>query len=168
MGVSRGPWRGGLLAREDHVRLIQPGDVLLYRPSDLYGRIIAYKTWHSVAHVEVSVGLGCAVAARPKTGVDRYPLRLDATLSAVLRPVQPFDLSAALRWFEREARGLPYGWLDLLAFLGWRVDGPGMICSSFATGFLRAGGLRVFNVEPITVIAPCDFLQTELLTEVAG
>ena len=147
------------------VNALQPGDVLLYKPSGLFGRLIALKTWHALSHVEVYVGAGQSVASRDGQGVDRYPLRTDK-LAHVLRPTVDIDLSAGLRWFEREARGLPYGWWDLGSFVGLTHDGHGMVCSPFATAFLRNCGMPIFNKEPINVIAPCDFLQTNLLAEV--
>jgi hypothetical protein len=67
-------------------------------------------------------------------GVGRYPYRA-ADLAYVLRPRLPFDLSAAMAWFE-SVNGQPYGWLDLLAFVGWGGDAKGVVCSPFATQFL--------------------------------
>lgn len=144
--------------------MIQAGDVLLYRPTGLFGRVIALKTWHMIAHVEVSLGGGESVASRDGLGVGRYPHR-SADLAHVLRPVLPMDLAAALRWF-RTVEGQPYGWVDLLAFIGLTADGPGMVCSPFATEFLRAGGLPVFRSEPARFIAPFQFLTSELLRDV--
>jgi hypothetical protein len=154
------------LSFEQH-RLL-PGDVILYRGTGLYGFVIRLKTWHDVGHVEVYIGDGMAVASRAGRGrgVQQYAVRLDQAVVAVLRPTQPIDLAAGLRWFEREARGMPYGWWDLGAFIGLTHDGHGMVCSPFATAFLRASGMPIFRREPINAIAPCDFLQTNLLIDV--
>jgi hypothetical protein len=117
-----------------------------------------------VGHVEVYVGGGDAVASRNGLGVNEYPLRTRDLLH-VLRPEQPFDLIAAMAWF-RTAKGLPYGWADLLQFVGLNVNRRGIVCSPFATLFLRAGGIPVFNDEPAEKIAPFQFLTSETLSPV--
>lgn len=146
---------------------LRPGDVLLYPASSLFGKLIALKTWHSISHVEVFIGAGESVASRDGKGVARYSARLGDVKHA-LRPTQPVDLSAALRWFNANAAGQPYGWFDLLAFVGVTKDGPGMVCSSFATQFLRAGGLPIFRDEPPNRVAPFQFLTSELLRPVGA
>lgn len=147
---------------------LRPGDVILYRGTGLYGFAIRVKTWHDVGHVEVYIGDGMAVASRPGRGkgAQRYQVRLDDTVVAVLRPTQPIDLALGLARFDREMAGMSYGWSDLVAFIGLTYDGHGIVCSSCATWFLRAANLPVFNREPINAIAPCDFLQTNLLADV--
>lgn len=145
--------------------LIQAGDVLLYRGGGAYSWIIALKTWHQVSHVEVSIGDGRSAASRDGKGVGLYPHR-ESGLIHVLRPVVPFQRASAMDWYYRDANGQPYGWLDLLAFIGVKRDAPGMVCSDFATRFLRAGGVPVFNKEPARLIAPFQFLTSELLTEI--
>lgn len=144
--------------------MIQAGDVLLYKPSGLFGHIIAVKTWHPIAHVEVALSAAESVASRDGQGVGRYPHR-SKDLAHILRPIRPVDLDAALRWFQT-VKGQPYGWVDLLAFIGLKADGRGMVCSPFATDFLRAGGLPIFNGEEPRKIAPFQFLLSELLVRV--
>ena len=144
--------------------MIQAGDVLLYKPTGIFGRIIALKTWHAISHVEVSLGNGESVASRDGKGVGRYPHR-SAQLAHVLRPTLPLNLTTAMAYFDT-VKGQPYGWLDLLAFIGAKIDGPGMVCSPFATAFLRAGGLPIFRSEEARKIAPFQFLLSELLIDV--
>lgn len=145
---------------------MQPGDVLLYRPSGKFGWLIAVKTWNRISHVEVAVSAHEAVASRDGLGVGRYPLRT-AQLAHVLRPVPPFDLAAALRWFAREADGQPYGWWDLAQFMGLNVNARGVICSTFATQFLRAGGLDPFNGYDAQKVAPFFFLTSPVFVDVS-
>jgi len=144
---------------------LQPGDVLLYGPTGIFGRLIALKTWHSLSHCEVFIGGGQSAASRDGLGVAIYPARLHDAKHA-LRPTTSFNLPRALAWFTVHAKGQPYGWLDLLAFLGVSKDMPGMVCSSFATQFLRAGGVPVFRDEPANKIAPFQFVTSELLEPV--
>jgi|GEM_PF-2353222 len=144
-----------------------PGDVILYRPSGFFGRVIAIKTWHGVAHCEGYVGSGWSVASREGKGADIYRLRNDATVAHVLRPKVPCDVSSGIRWFTEHLQGEPYGWLDLLAFVGLGYDGPGVICSVALSMFYRRGcGLPLFANEPDAKIAPCTFLLSELLQDV--
>lgn len=145
---------------------MKPGDVLLYPPSSAFGKLIALKTWHSISHAEVFIGGGRSVASRDGIGVGIYPARL-GDVQHVLRPALPFDLEAAMRWFDT-VQGQPYGWRDLLHFFGIPRNGAGMVCSPFVTYFLRAGGIPVFNIEPAEKIAPFQFLTSELLIDVTG
>ncbi len=146
----------------------QPGDVLLYRPAkrSIFGWLIAVKTWNQISHVEVSIGGGESVASRDGQGVDRYPERT-SELVHVLRPTVPFDLAAALAWFEGQ-RGQPYGWLDLAAFMGWTGDAKGVVCSPFATMFLRAGGIDPFRGYPHNKVPPFLFLTSPVFVDVTS
>jgi hypothetical protein len=146
--------------------LLRAGDVLLYRPSSIFGWAIRIKTGSPCSHVEVAVGAGFSVASRDGIGVNRYPLRLDH-LGWVLRPNVPFYLGPAMDWFDKH-KGEPYGWLDLLDFFSATIDGPGMVCSPCATNFLRAGGVRVFGSFPAIRVSPRDFLTSEYLTDVTA
>ncbi len=142
------------------------GDVLLYRGTGIFSILIGFWTWHwRCSHVEVFIGDGHSVAARDGQGVGRYPLRMKG-LQYVLSPRAPLDLDAALFWFERDAKGRRYGWLDLLAFFGIPINADGLVCSPFAAKFLREGGLAIFNHEHINTIAPFTFLLSELLERV--
>lgn len=147
------------------MRILLPGDVLLYTGRGLYGRLIQIHTWHRIGHVEVAIGHGQSVASRDGIGVNQYDLRMK-DLARVLRPKVPFDLPAAMRWFEQGAKGQPYGWGDLLQFVGIPVQAPGIVCSPFATLFLRAGGVPIFNTEQAELIAPFEFELSELMTDV--
>jgi len=133
----------------------QPGDCLLYRPTGFFGRLIAIKTWHPLSHVEVYVGKGVSVASRDGEGVGYYPLRLEQ-LAYVLRPTVPLDLAAGLR-YARRMTGTPYGWMDLLNFVGVNVDSKGIVCSPFATEFYRACGWNCFPQDQANDIAPFQF-----------
>lgn len=143
---------------------MQAGDVLLYRPSGKFGWLIAVKTWNRISHVEVAVSASEAVASRDGQGVGRYPLRT-AHLAHVLRPVQPFDLAAALAWYDAQP-DQPYGWFDLLQFMGLNVNARGIVCSPFATQFLRAGGLDPFNGYEALKVAPFMFLTSPVFVNV--
>jgi hypothetical protein len=144
-----------------------PGDILLYRPNGIFGRLIALKTWHPISHVEVYLGGGVSAASRDGQGTGIYPLRL-AQLALVCRPIVPCDVGAGLRWFATQPHQ-PYGWLDLAAFFGATVDGRGVVCSPFATEFVRACGLDPFNGEPSIRIAPFQFALSPVfrVTEVS-
>jgi hypothetical protein len=135
--------------------LIQ-GDVLLYNSKGVYGRIIAFKTWHKVTHVELYLGLGLSSASRNGVGVNLYPLR-EADLVYVWRPKMPFNAGKAMNYTAKH-KGTPYGWLDLLAFAGLKCDGDGIVCSPWVTDVLRNNGIDPFNGEPSRLVAPFEFL----------
>ena len=136
---------------------MKPGDIMLYRPSSLFGALISVKTWHRISHVEVYDGDKCSLASRDGLGVARYPARLDH-LAYVLRATQRLDIAKGRAYFERW-KGMPYGWLDLLNFVGVPVNAKGIVCSPFAAGYLRAAGWDVFPEDPIEKVAPFQFLD---------
>lgn len=146
--------------------LLRAGDILLYRPTPFhmssfwtwpFGQLISIKTWHHISHVEIYDGNQCSLASRDGKGVGRYPLRL-SELTYVLRPQVSLDLIAGRKWFDQMA-GTPYGWMDLLEFVGAPVDRKGIVCSPFAAGFLRACQWNVFPTDPVVKIAPFQFLD---------
>ena len=140
---------------------LQPGDCLLYRPNNLFGWLIAIKTWTRVSHVEVYAGGDTSVASRDGLGVNRYAVRME-NLGCILRPHQPFSLLAGLAWFDG-VRGQKYDWLGLLCFTLAVNQGAKdrMFCSEFATRFYRKCGLTPFSLETdADTIAPAQFLQS--------
>jgi hypothetical protein len=137
---------------------LKAGDCLLYSPTGIFGSLIALKTWHPIAHVEVYVGdhgYPMSVASRDGQGVNFYPLRTKQ-LAYVLRPTNPLDLACGLR-YARRMTGTPYGWRDLLNFVGYKVDRHGIVCSPFATEFYRACGWNIFPLDTANQVAPFQF-----------
>jgi uncharacterized protein YycO len=127
---------------------LRPGDILLYKPSDLVGAIIAIKTWCWLSHVECYLG-GCRCLAARIQGVNIYSERIDKYLVAVRRPkVEMFNTTAAYQAIQNMI-GKPY---EVAAF--WEFFDPlvhryhaSRICSSVATAWLRGGGCEPFNPE---------------------
>lgn len=125
--------------------LLQRGDCALYRPQDIFGAIIAVKTWTKVCHVEVFAGFGYSYASRNGIGVGTYPLRKDG-VAAILRPTQPLNWQKAEDWFLSTAKGQKYDWKGLLCFALAVKQGSKnrMFCSEFSTRFYRKAGLPLF------------------------
>ncbi len=146
---------------------LQAGDVLLYRPKGFYGWAIRFHTGIAIGHVEVCIGDGHSIASRDGQGVGIYPVRT-SELVYVLRPNVPFDVAGAMAWFDKNGKGQPYGWLDLLQFFGYEVNAKGMVCSPCATYVMRAAGVPVFGSVKAEKIAPKDFLLTNLLRDVTS
>lgn len=145
---------------------LRPGDVLLYKPSGIFGKLISLKTWHPIAHVELYLGNGLSSASRDGKGVNFYPWR-DTELVAVMRPKAPFVFDATrAKVFTSNWLGTPYGWLDLLNFVGITKDTKGVVCSPWVTMVLRDNGLPIFNADPPNLIAPFQFLDSELLERI--
>lgn len=137
--------------------LLKPGDILLYRPVGFFGWVISIKTWHPISHVEIYDGDLKSLASRDGIGVGRYPVRL-AQLAYVLRPRVALDLAAGRAWFET-VKGQPYGWIDLVNFVGIPLSTDGMVCSPFATRYLRACHWNIFPTDSADAIAPFQFLD---------
>lgn len=141
---------------------LEPGDVLLYRPVGIFGLAIAVKTWHRIAHIEIYVGNGQSVASRDGLGTGVYPLRL-SQLAVVCRPLVPLDVTGALDRFKQKPHR-PYGWLDLVQFIGVDVDSGGIVCSPFGDEFIRDEGLIDFlNCEEKAKVAPFEFMLDQRL-----
>lgn len=140
---------------------LRAGDLLLYRPSGLWGWIIAVKTWSRFSHCEVYIGSNECVASR-ETGVNLYPLRMEG-LGAVLRPYVPIDMPRATAWFYSHACGQKYDWLGLLCFTLAVKHGSRkrMFCSEFGTRFYRSGKVHVIAPHwDADRVAPGSFLMT--------
>lgn len=148
--------------------MIRAGDVLLYSGTGFFSKLIKVKTWSAISHVEVSIGNGYSVASRDGQGVGLYPHRA-TELVAILRPKGPFDVTAAMRWFQT-VDGQGYDWLGLMAFYWakWQGKENGkMFCSEFAVRFLRAGGVEPFTPETdADAVAPGEFLKSGALLRV--
>lgn len=143
---------------------VRPGDALLYNSGGFVGWAIRVKTWHRIVHCEGYVGGGQSVAARgPQDGtggVGRWDLRLEG-LVAILRPIPPFNLAAAMAWFAT-VDGQKYDILGLFRFygLGWGSKNK-QICSAFLTRWQRKGGVEPFQSdEDAHNIAPFQFLTS--------
>jgi hypothetical protein len=141
---------------------LHPGDVLLYSPSDLAGRLIAFKTWHRISHIETYIGEGKSIASRFPSGVGTYPVRL-TNLVSIYRPTWTWDRENVLRW-QAAHDGERYDWQTLFTFLGIQEADPydpGMICSEHAAWAALASGGRPFGNEPCHQIAPFQFGTTD-------
>lgn len=133
------------------------GDCLLYRPKGIFGRIIQVKTWHNISHVEVYANFGMSFASRDGLGVNLYPWR-DTELAWVLRPSKPLPNPEAGIRYAMGMEGTPYGWGNLLAFVGLPIKFPGIVCSAFATEIYRHAGWNIFPTDASDDIAPFEFL----------
>lgn len=140
------------------------GDVMLFKPADLAGWLITVKTWHLVSHCSAYVGQRMVISSDVPYGTRYYPLATKRKLFKVLRPKEPLDLDAGLRWFNNYPKQ-PYGWLDLAAYVALPWDGPGETCSAIVTMFLRACGLDPFDGEDARLIAPFEFDLSSCFTD---
>lgn len=142
--------------------ILKSGDCLLYKPASIFGSVISVKTWHPVSHVEIFHSYNSedgprSIASRDGKGVNIYPTRTNQ-LIYVLRPNRALDLAAGFR-YARRMFGTPYGWWDLLNFIGLNTDSKGIVCSAFATEFYRACGWLVFPTDASNDVAPFEFLN---------
>ena len=144
---------------------LMPGDILLYGGTDLVSRLIQFRTWSDVSHIEVYVGDGRSVASRNGVGVGKYELRVDG-LRRVYRPKLIPDFAKGITWFAT-VDGTKYGWADLLRFYLIDVPTEGLICSEFGDLFFRNCDLPLFNTNyPEGAVCPGDYEKiSDLLVE---
>ncbi len=143
------------------IPLLYPGDCLLYDSGTLVDRLIKFRTWSNVAHVEIYLGNGVSTASRNGVGVDFYPTRYSG-LRYIRRPEGIFDLQSA-RKFAESKKGTPYGWADLGRFYLLKIPGRGLICSQYGDLVWRAGQIIAFAQDyPAGAVSPRDFLVTPL------
>tara|TARA_R110000868_G_scaffold393840_1_gene664968 strand:+ start:182 stop:652 length:471 start_codon:yes stop_codon:yes gene_type:complete len=149
-------------------RELMPGDCLLYAPSGVFGRAIAWMTSGGVSHVEVYKGVGVSYASRDGLGTNEYPLRTE-NLCRVLRSRTALNMGRMGVAFEA-MRGQPYDWKGILnTALGGAGDSSpkGNVCSAAATIWYRVAGLvRLFGAEEPEHITPRDFEKSDYFWQV--
>jgi hypothetical protein len=137
---------------------LRPGDGIIYTGTTFFDDIEKVKLGSDATHFEVYVGRGLVVTSLMKPGVGIYSQSVDAML-AVIRPIQPFDISAALIRFNKTIHGLPYGTRGLLGFTDQNVADEGLFCSQTGCEFYRGGGLEPFNSSiEARKVSPMHFL----------
>jgi hypothetical protein len=137
-----------------------PGDCLVYKPSNLIGRLIARKTWLPYSHVEVVIDNKVAIGARQE-GVNYWPIRIDDALAVVTRPTDPaFKFADGRLWFDLHAKGQKYDVWGLFRFyLLGKPSADKMFCSEMATGFYRNAGMsNLFHKIETDLVPPGWFV----------
>ncbi len=146
----------------------QPGDLLCYPPTSLFGRLIVLKTWSvpPISHVEVYLGDGVSFAARNE-GVNYYPLREDYSL--ILRPTRPLDGAAVKAWCDSvQGQGYDFIGVVLNFYAVTAASKKKMWCSELATRLYRAGGLEPFHPGfDADRVAPASFLASPVFERIA-
>lgn len=145
-----------------------PGDALLYSPSSIFGRAIAWMTAGDISHIEIYKGGGISYASRDGVGVNEYPLRMDG-LKEVRRSTRPLNMGAMAIAFSR-LKGHKYDNSTILKFVTFgKLGGKTMaeVCSEAATILYRAAGLhRLFGDQQPDEITPRDFQKAEALRQI--
>ena len=137
----------------------QPGDALLYDDGSFVDKVIKFRTWSDVAHVEIYLDNYQSSASRPGEGVGIYTTRT-VGLRYIRRPIGPFDRLAA-RDFACKMAGTPYGYADLLRFYLLKFPTKGLICSQYGDLLWRVGGVVGFDKDyPPGLVCPRDYLLT--------
>ena len=159
--------------------MLQPGDVLLYTPAGVFGKLITLKTWSDYSHTEVVYRVQGSVistyASRdpkrwfPKPsggGVNIYPLRT-SELGLIRRPTHPVDMTK-FEAFVNATVGQKYDWVGLLKF--FRISKgkqDRMFCSEAATRLLRAiTGEQLFANVDADAVSPGMLAWTPELEDI--
>lgn len=162
--MIRPPGEPGNVNLDECEHLIQPGDVLLFRGSMLYSRLIQRFTRSVYSHVGIAhrprtAGIETldVLEAKEGSGVQSYPLRLYLEQGVAVDwfriTDQAIDRDQVVRfaWERRGARyaswrqfGRSFFYLPLCELLGLdtRVDQGRWFCSYFTAEALQAGGWR--------------------------
>lgn len=133
------------------VQTVNPGDVLLYRSSSLFGWAIRVKTWSVVNHTETYIGNMEAAASRDGKGVATYEVRRKG-LRFICRPNVPFDFNNGLMWHE-SVKGQEYDTTGLLVFYLAKKAGDNnkMFCSEHT-----ARMANIMDIYPFGKRYDCD------------
>lgn len=129
------------------LRILKPGDMLLYSSNGLFGKAIKFKTSSNATHVAVYAGNGMMRESVEGEGVQKAPLRIKDFYKA-RRPKQVFDNAKAEAWFKT-VEGQGYDYIGLFwAFYArkWGRTNQKMWCSEYFTRDARAGGIEPFDV----------------------
>lgn len=146
--------------------LLQPGDVMLYRPRGVVGWLIASRTWSQFAHVEVAVSRTQSFASRDGIGVNIYDIRTSELACVLRHPTDTFNLELAMEWARtNKVIGQKYDYLAIARFMlphfiKRDLDPNRQICSAASVRFTRGGCVRWFSdAIDADLIAPCNFRQ---------
>jgi hypothetical protein len=137
------------LQREFLLKLLLPGDLLLYSSNGLMGRAIRLKTSSVVTHSEIYIGHGRTIASRDGVGVDTYDFTTK-NLAIILRPTEPVDVAKMVHWHVNKAKGQKYDWVGLFnGFIArkWGKENGKMFCSEHNTRAYREGGFNPFRAR---------------------
>lgn len=168
--------------------ILQPGDVLLYTPAGLFGKLITMKTWSDFSHSELYLGQGIIATVgggyawpdadvwasrdpkrwlpRPSGGgVNFWPLRT-SQLAVVRRPKDPIALHVLLDFCQQTA-GQSYDWWGLLRFFKiGRGKTDRQFCSEAITRALRLAGCELFDNCDADSVSPGMLAWTRDLGDV--
>lgn len=145
-------------------RILQPGHLLLYEASSLFGYGIALWSGSRISHIEMCKGGGISYASRDHLGVEEYPLRLDG-LALVLRTPRPLDMARVAKGFEAK-RGHRYDYSTIKKFATFGLsEGKPMaeVCSELQAYLVRVGGEEsIFGAKQPDEVSPSDFVKAAL------
>jgi len=150
------------------LKLLQPGDVLLYRRKGIFNWVIEHASNAPVSHCEVYAGNSKTFACRNGIGVDIYDFD-PSGLALILRPKTNFDVAKATA-YQQSVLKQKYDWTGLWrAFVqnSWGRNSSKQWCSENSTNVERAAGVEPFDsFIPADMVAPGDFLKSPAFTRV--
>lgn len=123
---------------------LKPGDILLYSSKSLLGWLIRTKTFSRFSHVEIYIGDGLTITARP-AGVNTYDYT-SKDLVVVLRPIATeVYLGHSIAWFQ-SVRNQRYDWWGLFRFFRLGKESlDKQFCSEVCTRFSRLMLIKPHN-----------------------
>ena len=167
MAREKYQWRpyaqGTRLMREFLLRMLQPGDLLIYSGTGWISRLIKFKTSSEWTHAAVYIGGGMVREFRENHGPQEVPFETK-NLGEIRRPRCAWDREKSdLLWKEVKEWEYDY-WGLIRSFYGRKqnVANKKMWCSEYAAAdCFRATGCRPVSDEtPFDAIAPKDLSQS--------
>ena len=127
------------LMREFMLKILQPGDLLIYSGTGLFSRLIKFKTASEWTHVAVYIGGGKQREFREARDAEEVDLRIE-NLALVRRPKCPWDRAKSDEYWE-EVKEQKYDYIGILWSFYARVQGRNnnkMFCSEYVVRDARA------------------------------
>ncbi len=132
---QRNPYaQGTRLMREFLLRILQPGDVLIYSGTGFFSRLIKLKTGSEWTHVAVYIGNGLQREFKEGVGAQEVPFRSE-NLGSIRRPLCVWDRTKSDGFWD-EIKDQGYDYLGLFWSFYARKQGRKnfkMFCSEYVT-----------------------------------
>lgn len=155
--------QGTRLMREYLLRLLKPGDILVYSGSSLLSRLIKLKTYSEWTHVALYIGDGKQREFREGIGAQECPFTIK-NLAMIRRRNAPWDKEKS-DVFWREVNDQGYDYIGILwSFFARRQgrDNNSMFCSEYLIRDDRRAceGYLVSDETDADGVAPADIVRS--------
>lgn len=168
VSISRLPHKAKLM-REFILKILQPGDMIVYSGTGFFSRLIKFKTASEWTHVSVYIGGGKMREFKEARGAQEVDVRIE-NIALIRRPKCPWDREKSDQ-FWHEVKDQKYDYLGLLWSFYARKQGRmnnKMFCSEFFTRDARSstGCPAVSEETDADAVTPEDLGKTVAYTTI--